>query len=261
MSYLKFDKNLMINLEQSLMKEMLRTNQSGAYHCTSVVDCNTRKQHGMLVIPIPEMGNSSHVLLSSLDCTVIQHGAEFNLGLHRYSGGVYSPNGHKYIREFDCESVPRTTYRVGGVILTKEKMFISHENRILVRYTLVEAHSPTTLRFRPMLAFREANALVMANDAINTQVDDAPNGVSCCLYQGYPRLYMQFNHKPEWHYQPNWYNGFEYLKDLERGVPYTEDLWVPGYFDIPIKKANRSYSRPESAKWRHAPSARCMRPR
>ena len=87
MSYLKFDKNLMINLEQSLMKEMLRTNQSGAYHCTSVVDCNTRKQHGMLVIPIPEMGNSSHVLLSSLDCTVIQHGAEFNLGLHRYSGG------------------------------------------------------------------------------------------------------------------------------------------------------------------------------
>ena len=30
MSYLKFDKNLMINLEQSLMKEMLRTNQSGA---------------------------------------------------------------------------------------------------------------------------------------------------------------------------------------------------------------------------------------
>ena len=28
MSYLKFDKNLMINLEQSLPKEMLRTNQS-----------------------------------------------------------------------------------------------------------------------------------------------------------------------------------------------------------------------------------------
>lgn len=121
MSYLKFDKNLMINLEQSLRKEMLRTNQAGAYHCTSVVDCNTRKQHGLLVIPIPEMNNSSHVLLSSMDVSVIQHGAQFNLGLHRYQGGVYSPNGHKYIREFDCESVPRTTYRVGGVILTKKK--------------------------------------------------------------------------------------------------------------------------------------------
>ena len=236
MSYLKFDKNLMINLEQSLMKEMLRTNQAGAYHCISVVDCNTRKQHGLLVIPIPEMENSSHVLLSSMDVSVIQHGAQFNLGLHRYQGGVYSPNGHKYIREFDCESVPRTTYRVGGVILTKEKIFISHENRLLIRYTLVEAHSPTTLRFKPMLAFREVNQLVIANGNLNQDCPEVPNGVSCCLYPGYPNLYMQFNHKPQWNYEPHWYNGFEYLKDLERGVPYTEDLWVPGYFEIPIKK-------------------------
>lgn len=218
------------------MKEMLRTNQSGAYHCTSVVDCNTRKQHGLLVIPIPEMDNSSHVLLSSMDVTVIQHGAPFNLGLHRYSGGVYSPAGHKYIREFDCESVPRTTYRVGGVILTKEKIFISHENRLLIRYTLVEAHSPTTLRFKPMLAFREANQLCVENTALNTECPEVPNGVSARLYDGYPTLFMQFSRKPEWNYDPHWYKGFEYLKDLERGVPYTEDLWVPGTFEIPIKK-------------------------
>ena len=115
--------------------------------------CNTRKQHGLLVIPIPEMDDDNHVLLSSLDETVIQHGAPFNLGLHKYNGSCYSPNGHKYIREFDCETVPRTTYRVGGVILTKEKTFISHENRILIRYTLVDAHSQTILQFRPFLAF------------------------------------------------------------------------------------------------------------
>jgi len=226
----------MINLEQSLPKEMLRTNQSGAYHCTSIVGCNTRKQHGLLVIPIAEMGNKPHVLLSSLDETVIQHGAPFNLGLHRYQGGVYSPNGHKYIREFDCESVPRTTYRVGGVILTKEKIFISGENRILIRYTLVEAHSPTTLQFRPFLAFRESNELCMANSSLNTACEEVSNGVASCLYNGYPTLYMQFSHKPKWVNDPHWYNGIEYVKDLERGVPYTEDLWVPGYFEVPIKK-------------------------
>ncbi len=236
MSYLKFDKNLMINLEQSLPKEMLRTNQAGAYHCTTVVECNTRKQHGLLVIPIPELDNKSYVLLSSLDETVIQHGAPFNLCIHRYRGGVYSPNGHKYIREFDCESVPRTTYRVGGVILTKEKMFISHENRILIRYTLVEAHSPTMLQFRPFLAFRESNALCVANDSINSNIIPVDNGVASCLYDGFPTLYMQFSRKPEWVSAPNWYNGIEYVKDLERGVPYSEDLWVPGYFQIPIKK-------------------------
>ena len=236
MSYLKFDKNLMINLEQSLPKEMLRTNQSGAYHCTTIVDCNTRKQHGLLVVPVPELGNSWHVMLSSLDETVYQHGAPFNLALHRYSGGVMNPNGHKYIREFDCDNVPRTTYRVGGVILTKEKIFSSNENRILIRYTLVDAHSATMLRFRPVLAFREANELCMANDALDPTIPEVNNGVSACLYKGYPTLYMQFSRKPQWTYDPHWYNGFEYVKDMERGVPYTEDLWVPGYFDIPIKK-------------------------
>ena len=236
MSYLKFDKSLLINLEQSLPKEMLRTNQAGAYHCTSIVGCNTRKQHGLLVIPIESMGNRPHVLLSSLDETVIQHGAPFNLGIHRYQGGVYSPNGHKYIREFDCENVPRITYRVGGVILTKEKVFISEENRILIRYTLVEAHSPTKLRFKPFLAFRESNSLVMANEKISKDIEFVNNGVATCLYEGFPTLFMQFSRKPTWVDEPNWYNNIEYVKDLERGVPYMEDLWVPGYFEIPIKK-------------------------
>ena len=236
MSYLKFDKNLMINLEQSLPKEILRTNQAGAYHCTSIVGCNTRKQHGLLVVPIGDEEYRPHVLLSSLDETVIQHGAPFNLGLHRYQGGVYSPNGHKYIREFNCDSVPRTTYRVGGVILTKEKIFISQENRLLIRYTLVDANSPTTLQFRPFLAFREVNSLCVANDRINTHIEQVPNGISCCLYEGYPTLYMQLNHKPEWVDTPDWYHNIEYVKDLERGVPYTEDLWVPGYFQVNIKK-------------------------
>lgn len=236
MSYLKFDKHLLINLDQSLPKEMLRTNQAGAYHCTSIVGCNTRKQHGLLVVPIGDEEYKPHVLLSTLDETVIQHGAAFNLGLHRYQGGVYSPNGHKYIREFDCESVPRVTYRVGGVILTKEKIFISKENRILIRYTLVEAHSPTTLQFRPFLAFREVNSLCIANDRINTEMTPVPNGMACCLYEGYPTLYMQLTRKPEWVSQPDWYRNVEYVKDLERGVPYCEDLWVPGYFQVNIKK-------------------------
>ncbi|MGM9852652.1 MAG: glycogen debranching enzyme N-terminal domain-containing protein [Muribaculaceae bacterium] len=236
MSYLKFDKNQLINLEQSLPKEVLRTNQAGAYHCTTLAGCNTRKQHGLLVIPIAGMDNKPHVLLSSLDETVIQHGAPFNLGLHRYQGGVYSPNGHKYMRQFDVETVPVTTYRVGGVILTKEKIFITHENRILIRYTLKEAHSETTLQFQPFLAFRESNSLVQENDQINKEVLPCENGVMTCLYDGFPNLYMQFSKPVEWVDNPNWYKNIEYTKDMERGVPYTEDLWVPGYFRLPISK-------------------------
>ena len=236
MSYLNFDKSLMINLEQSLPKEMLRTNKSGAYHCTTIVGCNTRKQHGLLVIPIPEMDDKAHILLSSLDETVIQHGAPFNLGLHQYGEGVFSPNGHKYIREYDCERVPTVTYRVGGVILTKEKVFISHENRILIKYTLREAHSDTKLQLRPFLAFREANSLCIENGALNRDVREVPGGIATCMYEGYPELFMQCNHPVRWVSDGHWYKGIEYYKDRDRGIPYKEDLWVPGYFEIDIRK-------------------------
>jgi len=236
MSYLKFDKSLMINLEQSLPKEMLRTNKSGSYHCTSIVGCNTRKQHGLLVTPIPDMDDKAHVLLSSLDETVIQHGASFNLGLHQYGEGVFSPNGHKYIREFNCETVPVMTYRVGGVILTKEKVFLSHRNQLLIKYTLVDAHSTTTLQFRPMLAFRNANDLCVENTAINTEMVAVSGGEKTCLYSGYPDLYMQFDKPAVWTDDGHWYKGIEYYKDRDRGVPYKEDLWVPGYFTLEIRK-------------------------
>ena len=51
MSYLRFERSLMTNLEESLSRELLRTNRSGAYACSTIVDCNTRKYHGLLVVP------------------------------------------------------------------------------------------------------------------------------------------------------------------------------------------------------------------
>lgn len=236
MSYLRFEKALMTNLEESLPRELLRTNRSGAYSCSTVVDCNTRKYHGLLVVPVPEMDDDNHVLLSSLDATVIQHGAEFNLGLHKYQGNNFSPKGHKYIREFDCDKVPTTIYRVGGVVLKKEVVFQHYEDRILIRYTLLDAHSETILRFRPFLAFRSVRQFTHENSVASREYSEAENGIKTCMYAGYPDLYMQFSKKNEFVFLPDWYRGVEYPKEQERGYASNEDLYVPGYFEMPIKK-------------------------
>ena len=236
MSYLRFEKALMTNLQESLPKELLRTNRSGAYSCSTIVDCNIRKYHGLLVVPVPELDDENHVLLSSFDVTVIQHGAEFNLGLHKYQGNNYSPNGHKYIREFDCDKVPTTIYRVGGVVLKKEILFQHYEDRLLIRYTLVDAHSATTLRFRPFLAFRSVRQFTHENSTASREYQAVDNGIKTCMYAGYPDLYMQFSKKNEFIFQPDWYRGVEYPKEQERGYASNEDLYVPGYFELKIKK-------------------------
>jgi predicted glycogen debranching enzyme len=239
MSYLKFDKPQMTNLQESLYKEILLTNKSGAYASTTLVGCNIRKYHGLLTVPIPDMGNRNHVLLSSLDETVIQHGAEFNLSIHKYQGDNYSPKGHKYINHFEWDKVPTTTYRVGGVVLQKEITFQAQEPRILIRYTLVDAHSKTRLRLKPFLAFRSANSFTHENWAADLGYTPVSGGIAMCLYSGYPTLYMQLNKKSDFIYNPQWYRGLDYPRERERGYDSNEDLVVPGYFEFDIRKGEQ----------------------
>ncbi len=236
MSYLKFEKEELINLEYSLSRELIRSNRAGSYAATTIIGCNTRKYHGLLVCPLEEMDGEHHVLLSTLDATVIQHNKEFNLGIHKYEGDHYAPRGHKYVREFDTTVASYLVYRVGGVILAKETMLVSKQQQVLVRYTLLDAHSDTLLRLQPFLAFRNYHALSKSNLYANTRYTEVQNGIMSRLYEGYPGLYMQISKPVEFIPVPDWYYNIEYMEEQKRGYDYKEDLYVPGYFEMPIKK-------------------------
>lgn len=243
MSYIKFDRALMTNLAEATDREVMRRNHKGAMMCTTILGCNTRKYHGLLVVPPAKATEANPrldalVLLSSLDETVIQHGAPFNLAVHKYCGEVFSPNGHKYIREFDHEVDTRVVYRVGGVVLEKEIIFSKARNQLLIKYKLLEAHSRTILRLRPILAFRTIKELTHENESIDWGYEKEDHGISMCLYPDYPRLYMQVSkgHDPIWKEQEVWYKNFYYDKEAERGNPCVEDLPSPGYFEVEIKR-------------------------
>jgi predicted glycogen debranching enzyme len=235
MKYLFFEKSELVNLEYSLNREILSTNRAGGYFSSTIVLCNTRKYHGLMVLPLQHFDGENHVLLSSLDETVIQHGKEFNLGIHRFPG-KYEPRGHKYIIDFDFEPTPRITYRVGGVVLEKELLFVHNEEQFMVRYTLKDAHSPTRLRLKPFLAFRNVHKLSKSNLFADKRYKEIPNGVKYRLYQGFPYLNMQLNKENEFVAVPDWYYNIEYMEEINRGYEGHEDLFVPGFFEVPIKK-------------------------
>ena len=235
MSGLTFDKRELGNLEYSLDREVLATDRRGGYMSTTIVGCNTRKYHGLMVAPI-DQSDRTYVLLSSLDETVIQHDQSFNLALHRFNG-TYEPRGHKYITDFEYTPTPTITYRVGGVILRKELLWIHKRTQLMIRYTLVDAHSETTLRLRPLLAFRDKHSLSKANMEADGRAYPVPYGVKCKLYDGFPWLYMQLNKEDaEFIPAPDWYYNFEYHKELARGYEGHEDLLTTGYFEFKIKK-------------------------
>jgi predicted glycogen debranching enzyme len=236
MSYISFVKGQLINLEFSLSRELVRSNRSGGYSSTTIAGCNTRKYHGLLVVPQPWFDHDNHVLLSSIDETIIQHDEQFNFGVRMYPNGVFDPKGHKYLREFYTEPIPLLIYRVGGVVLSKEMIFAENESRILIKYTLLDAHSKTILRLKPFLAFRNVHQLSKANINLNNKFEEAQNGKSWQLYSGYSRLYFQLSKDSEYTHIPDWYYNVEYIREKERGFPSQEDLFVPGFFEVELKK-------------------------
>ena len=237
MGYIKFDKSKVVNLEYSLSREILRTNRAGTYSSTTIVGCNTRKYHGLLVCPVDELGGR-FVLLSSLDVTVVNNERSFNIGIHKYKGDFFSPKGHKYIEDFETERIPMMIYRVGGVILKQERLLVHYEEQFLIRFTILEANEPMKLQFRPVLAFRNIHQLTHANMTANTKVDFIDNGIKTRLYDGFPSLYMQLSEKADFIPVPDWYYGIEYPEEQKRGYDYVEDLFVPGFFEVEAKKGD-----------------------
>ena len=236
MAYLQFNKAELVNLEYSLKRELLATNRAGGYCNTTIVCCNTRKYHGLFAVPIEKFGGHRYMLLSALDETLFQHGMPFNLGIHCY-GDVYEPRGHKYIVDFEMDPYPVITYRVGGMLFKKEILFAAGSEQLMIRYTLLDAHSHTMLRLKPYLAFRSIHALTVANADADTHYKDIEGGVSFCMYRDFPELNLQISKPCEYIHVPDWYKNVVYKEEYRRGFDCQEDLLVPGFFEMPLEKS------------------------
>ena len=234
MAFLKFNKSELVNLEYSLKREIIAANESGAYCNTSIVTCNTRRYHGLLAVPVQELGGGKYMLLSALDESLILGGKQFNLGIHCY-GDTYEPRGHKYIVDFDAAPVPVVTYKVGGILFSKTIMMVPDNDQVLIKYELLQAPSKVTLALKPFLAFRSVHSLTSQNSEAYTQPDEIDGGVSFRLYNGFPDLNLQTSADAAFKYQPYWYNGVTYSDEYRRGFDCCEDLFVPGMFQMTLK--------------------------
>lgn len=235
MAFLKFNKSELVNLSYSLKREIICANKTGAYCNTSIVTCNTRRYHGLLAVPIDAFGGKKHLLLSSLDESLILNGKRFNLGIHCY-GSVYEPRGHKYIIDFEADPVPKITYRVGEITFTKSILLVPDSDQVMIRFELVNAPAKVKLLLTPFLAFRDIHALTDENPNARTEGWEIPNGVAFNLYEGFPDLNMQFNTKDvSFATAPCWYKGITYSDEYRRGFACKEDLYVPGHFETEMK--------------------------
>ena len=236
MAFLKFNKAELVNLSYSLKREIICANKTGAYCNTSIVTCNTRRYHGLLALTLDRFGGDRFLMLSSLDESIIVEGKRFNLGIHCY-GEVYEPRGHKYVVDFEADPVTSITYKIGNIVIRKSLILCPEEDRLFIKYELLEGPSQVTISLRPLLAFRNIHELTHANPDANPQGKPCVNGQSFRLYESYPDLYIQLSDaKEKFVDEAYWNYGVTYSDEYRRGFDCKEDLLSPGYFEVKLRK-------------------------
>lgn len=215
--------------------EIYLSNKNGFVCNTSLNFCNYKRQHGLYVCPLYELDGGNHVMLSSLDETIVCSGNRYNLAIHQFPGRL-SPEGDKYISRYETKPIPKIAYSVATFELTKELLISDNNNSLLIRYHLKEASVPIVLSLKPFLAFRNVKNLSVENNTASAHCQSVENGIKARLYNDYPYLYIQASKKQNYECGCNWYKNIEYGKDIGQYKNYREDLLVPGLLNFEIQK-------------------------
>jgi len=235
MSYIEFDKNDLVNLNFSKEREILRCSRTGSFASTTLSGLNTRKYHGLFIVPQDNFNHERHVLVSNLNESIVINDMDFRIGTHQYKGGVIDPKGNKYLQRFTADQIPTFYYRVGKFNFTKEILFLNDSDRLIVKYTITDNYDSASIQFQPLLAFRSIHSLTHVNDHVNTNFTPVENGVGFCLYDQFTPVFLQCSTPVSYEHKPTWFNGFEYEEELKRGYDCHEDLMSPGTLTTQVR--------------------------
>jgi predicted glycogen debranching enzyme len=259
---MEYGSGILNDFEKASALEWLESNGLGGYASGTVAGALTRRYHGLLIASL-EPPVKRTVLLSKLDETVIvpvnQNRAQsdamlmaegeseaatsaaaprrYELGANQYPGVIH-PSGFQYLDSFERDVFPVFHFNAGGVRLKKTIAALHDENTTLILYDVLDAPATFTLELLPLASARDHHAVCRANGAIGHQYlfqDDIFRTVN---YHGGPELFIKIPGSA-FKESPGWYYNFEYLRELERGLEFQEDLFSHGTFSVNLRKGDR----------------------
>ncbi len=235
---LRIGREELLRLEHALSREWLETDGLGGCATSTVLMCPTRRYHGLLSA-VPPGHADRHLFLSRFEESLHAPGKEFPLSMARYPG-QWAPRGHRSAASFELLPWPCSRYRIGLAEPARELMMVRGQQTVLSRYTLGGERDGLELRLRPMLPYRQADALTFENLALNPRIERIPGGIRCRPYPELPALQITVMVDGElngrFDADPVWYRQVEYQQDLARGYDGHEDQFSPGWFSLPLPR-------------------------
>jgi len=216
--------------------EWLSVNTVGSFAIGTIDRCPRRKYHGLLTVREPGVGGPLNMVAEVEEWLTI---GEQRFALHSYNwGNSVEPNGVDYLSRF--EPLPRWTYQLGDLTMTRELWLEDDADAVWIRYTIEGLTGPADLRLRPLIRCRPLHQLTFANPFLNGELE-IEEGRSLRVvmqpYKNVPALIMSLHGAPGT-FRPDghWYEGVHYEWERERGYPDAEDLFTPGEFCLNVEE-------------------------
>lgn len=240
---------------QSLDTEWLLTNGLGGFAMGSIVGCNTRRYHSVLIAsanpPLQRFNTIAAfhegVLIGDQRFDLDNH--EFHAG---HGGSVFNPKGWQCLRRFEKNATTaRWHYRVKQFNITKTLRLVWKKQIAVLTYRIEPAtgsfrsydlHAePVTLQIRPLVAMRDFHHHRRADGDHSFGVDVLqPSGALITTSGGgMPPLHLTAE-RGSFTVAREWWNNFRHRIESDRHQDDIEDLFSPGYFQHTFEDVGRA---------------------
>ena len=220
-----------MNLESGLKKEWILTNGIGGYSYSTILGCNTRKYHGLLIAPLTPPARR-HVILSKLDEAIEIQGQEHVLYTNMCKDFI--SEGYKNLVRFEKEFIPIFSYKVKETGIKKLICMEFGKNTVCVYYKIKNGPYNAKLKIAPIVNFRDFHTMntnhnykleqTVNNRKVKVVID---NNVHVPIY-----MYMSEGNYIE-HCNDTFKNMY-YIEEEKRGFFPEEDLVVTGRYEIEL---------------------------
>jgi len=234
-------------IENLLTREWLLTNERGGYASSTIVGCNTREYHGLLIGSLNPPANRIMALAKCLEMVIFKgetrvyptSGASqnlsgrkvFNLSTFEFND-KFAPQGFTHLKQFRRDTGLHFDYELGQLELTKSVYLLRNTDTVALVYDFIGMQEPAEFILRPFIGLRDFHTLQRSDAPLCLRWcghslmirHDVPG--SCELFLNCPS--MNFEKDKQW-----WFN-FVYRNERQRGQDFTEDLWTPGFFKCPV---------------------------
>ena len=216
------------DLRAAERREWLCVNGIGGFASGTIAGTPTRRYHALLVAALkPPLGRT--VMAASVHETVEYAGAEWPLFAARWVSGIVDPHGYRLIERFRLDgTTPVWTYACADALVEKCVWMEHGANTTHVRWRVLRAREPLTLRVKTLVNYRDYHATTRAGDW-RMDVARVADGLRVIAFDG-ARPLLLLAPGADADAAHTWFRDFDLPRERERGLDHVDDELHAGTF-------------------------------